>query len=177
MNTGRSQLRSLRSFLALATAGLLVAAPAVADDAVERFDPRLDYAPVVVDESPAGVDPAIDFASPPVAAAAVPVEAAEPEAEEIAQGTASYYGNEFAGSRTANGERFNPNALTAAHRTLPMGSRLRVTNVRNGRSVTVRVNDRGPFHGNRILDVSLAAAKEIGMVRAGKALVKLELLR
>ena len=97
--------------------------------------------------------------------------------ETIAQGEASYYGNELAGNRTASGERFNPHGLTAAHRSLPLGTRLRVTNLSNGLSTIVRINDRGPFVGNRIIDVSLGAAREIGMVRSGKARVKLEILR
>ena len=104
-------------------------------------------------------------------------EAAAEEAETVGQGEASYYGKEHAGKRTANGERFNPGALTAAHRTLPFGSKIRVTNKSNGKSVIVRINDRGPFTKHRIVDVSLAAANEIQMVRAGKASVKLELLR
>jgi rare lipoprotein A len=96
--------------------------------------------------------------------------------EAIGGGEASYYGHELAGNRTASGERFNPAALTAAHRTLPLGTRLRVTNRANGKSVVVRVNDRGPFVRNRIIDVSLAAAREIGMIRSGKAMVTLERL-
>jgi rare lipoprotein A len=97
--------------------------------------------------------------------------------EAIGSGEASYYGAEFAGSRTASGERFNPTALTAAHRTLPLGTKLRVTNKANGKSVIVRVNDRGPFLKHRVIDVSLAAAREIAMVRAGKAQVSLEIVR
>jgi rare lipoprotein A len=97
--------------------------------------------------------------------------------ETIGQGEASYYGHELAGNRTANGERFNPSALTAAHRSLPMGTRLRVTNMSNGRSVIVRINDRGPFVRSRIIDVSLEAARQIRMVGSGKAQVKLEILR
>ncbi|MEA3053218.1 MAG: rare lipoprotein [Sphingomonadales bacterium] len=94
----------------------------------------------------------------------------------IGQGEASYYGNELAGNRTASGERFNPNGLTAAHRSLPLGTKLRVTNVANGRSVIVRVNDRGPFVRSRLIDVSLGAAREIQMVRTGKAQVRLEIV-
>lgn len=97
--------------------------------------------------------------------------------ETIGQGEASYYGHELAGNRTANGERFNPSDLTAAHRSLPMGTRLRVTNISNGRSVIVRVNDRGPFVRSRIIDVSLEAARQIRMVGSGKAQVRLEILR
>ncbi len=97
--------------------------------------------------------------------------------EAIGQGEASYYGHELAGNRTASGERFNPNALTAAHRTLPLGTKLRVTNQANGKSVIVRINDRGPFVRSRLIDVSLAAAHKIAMVRAGKARVTLEIVR
>jgi len=104
-------------------------------------------------------------------------QAVEPDAEHVGDGEASYYGHELAGNRTASGERFNPQALTAAHRTLPLGSKLKVINKANGKSVVVRINDRGPFHGRRVLDVSLAAAQQIGMYRAGKATVRMELLR
>ena len=95
---------------------------------------------------------------------------------EIGGGMASYYGNELAGNRTASGERFNPSHLTAAHRSLPFGSRVRVTNTANGDSVIVRINDRGPFSHGRVIDVSHAAAREIGMHRSGTARVKLALL-
>jgi rare lipoprotein A len=105
-----------------------------------------------------------------------PVAAEEKVYQAIGQGTASFYGSELAGNRTASGERFNPHGLTAAHRTLPLGTKLRVTNVANGRSVIVRVNDRGPFVGRRVIDVSLGAAREIQMVRSGTAQVRLELV-
>ena len=95
---------------------------------------------------------------------------------EIGGGVASYYGNELAGNRTASGERFDPGQLTAAHRTLPFGSKVRVTNMSTGDSVIVRINDRGPFHRGRVIDVSHAAAREIGMHRSGTARVKLALL-
>ncbi|OKH52004.1 hypothetical protein NIES2101_16180 [Calothrix sp. HK-06] len=90
-------------------------------------------------------------------------------------GTASYYSYGDS-TRTANGERFNPQDLTAAHRTLPFGTRVRVTNNWNGRSVIVRINDRGPFIRGRIIDVSLGAAKELGMISSGIASVKVEVL-
>ena len=98
------------------------------------------------------------------------------EETEIGGGMASYYGDELAGNRTASGERFNPAQLTAAHRSLPFGSMVRVTNTSNGDSVIVRINDRGPFSHGRIIDVSTAAAREIGMHRSGTARVKLALL-
>ena len=94
----------------------------------------------------------------------------------IGGGIASYYGNELAGNRTASGERFNPGLLTAAHRTLPLGTRLRVTNPANGKSVVVRINDRGPFHGNRVLDLSKSAAAKIGLVQRGSGRVELAVL-
>ncbi|MFN4356898.1 septal ring lytic transglycosylase RlpA family protein [Sphingopyxis alaskensis] len=97
-------------------------------------------------------------------------------ATEIDGGVASYYGNELAGNRTASGERFDPGQLTAAHRTLPFGSMVRVTNVATGDSVVVRINDRGPFAHGRVIDVSHAAAREIGLHRSGTARVKLALL-
>lgn len=93
-------------------------------------------------------------------------------------GMASFYSYE--GSRhlrTANGERFNPHQLTAAHRTLPFGTKVRVTNTYNGRSVVVRINDRGPFIGGRIIDVSLGAARQIGMVSSGIARVRVDILQ
>ena len=94
----------------------------------------------------------------------------------IGDGMASYYGSEFAGNRTASGERFDPGALTAAHRSLAFHSRVVVTNLTNGKEVVVRVNDRGPWGNGRIIDISHAAAREIGMHRSGTARVKLELL-
>jgi rare lipoprotein A len=88
-------------------------------------------------------------------------------------GVASYYGKEMSGRRTANGERFNPAGLTAAHRSLPFGTKLQVTNLRNGKSVVVRVTDRGPFRRGRVLDLSLGAANAVGMVSTGTAKVKI----
>jgi rare lipoprotein A len=101
---------------------------------------------------------------------------ATPDFSEIDGGMASYYGDELAGNRTASGERFDPGQLTGAHRSLPFGSMVRVTNVSNGDSVVVRINDRGPFSRGRVIDISHAAAREIGMHRSGTARVKLALL-
>ncbi|KVA00725.1 hypothetical protein WI41_01345 [Burkholderia latens] len=89
-------------------------------------------------------------------------------------GRASWYGRDFHGRRTANGERFNMNALTAAHRTLPLSSYIKVTNASTGKWVVVKVNDRGPFKRGRVLDLSYAAAKMIGLVHAGTGRVKIE---
>lgn len=96
--------------------------------------------------------------------------------EYIEVGTASWYGDEFHGRKTANGDRFDKNQLTAAHRTLPMPSLIRVTNLTNGRTAVLRVNDRGPFTRGRILDVSHAAARVLGFEGQGTAQVKVELL-
>ncbi|BAY46245.1 rare lipoprotein A [Scytonema sp. HK-05] len=93
-----------------------------------------------------------------------------------AKGMASYYGYDGSGNRTATGERFNPEGLTAAHRHLPFGTRVRVTNTRNGRSVVVRINDRGPFIRGRIIDLSVAAARILGMMGSGVAPVRVEIL-
>ena len=90
------------------------------------------------------------------------------------QGLASFYSE---GTRTASGEKFDANELTAAHPTLPFGTRLRVTNVATGRSVTVRVNDRGPYVQGRIVDVSYSAAASLGMVGRGVANVKLDVVQ
>jgi rare lipoprotein A len=89
------------------------------------------------------------------------------------EGLASYYGPGLEGRPTASGEKLSLEALTAAHRTLPFGTCLRVVNMENGRSVRVRVNDRGPFVKGRIVDVSLAAAKRLGMVEKGLARVRI----
>ncbi|HLL24263.1 MAG TPA: septal ring lytic transglycosylase RlpA family protein [Kofleriaceae bacterium] len=91
-------------------------------------------------------------------------------------GKASWYGGRHHGGPTASGERFNKRAMTAAHRSLPFGTRVRVTNLRNGRSVTVRINDRGPFTRGRIIDLSEAAAEKLDMIEAGVVPVRLERL-
>ncbi|MEI8185525.1 MAG: septal ring lytic transglycosylase RlpA family protein [Chlorobiaceae bacterium] len=95
----------------------------------------------------------------------------------VGEGKASYYADEFHGRRTANGETFNMHKLTAAHPSLPFGTWVRVTNMRNGKDVVVRINDRGPFAKGRIIDLSIDAAKEIGIMQSGTVRVKLEALR
>jgi rare lipoprotein A len=93
------------------------------------------------------------------------------------EGLASFYGGSFHGRRTASGQRFDQQALTAAHRTLGFGTRVRVSHKRNGRSVVVTINDRGPFVPGRVIDLSRAAAHRLGMLGAGLAPVRLEILR
>jgi len=95
------------------------------------------------------------------------VSAVAEETKPVQTGAASWYGPGFHGKRTANGERFNTHALTAAHKTLPFGTQLRVTNERTGRSVVVRINDRGPYAHGRVIDLSKAAADAVGILSVG----------
>ena len=160
LKTGRyTRLLPLFGTLALATASLSSSASAQDPEVLGLADIR---PPVAITEN--GGDQ-------PEALATV-----EPEGEELGIGMASYYGRELAGRRTASGERFDPAGLTAAHRTLPFGSKVRVTNPRSGKSVIVRINDRGPFTRGRLIDVSEAAARQIGLVATGHGQVKLTLL-
>lgn len=114
-----------------------------------------------------------------------PIEPAEPaqsappdqSSEVVERGQAGWYGDRYHGRKTASGERFDQHALTAAHRTLPFGTMVEVKNLDNGRTVTVRINDRGPFgRKTRIIDVSRAAAGELDMVRSGVAPVELRIV-
>ena len=117
----------------------------------------------------------------PVTAPAEPAAAMAPAVApatttDSADGKVAYYGHKFAGRKTASGQRFNPNAMTMAHKTLPFGTKVKVTNVANGKSVVVRVNDRGPSTPDRVGDLTVAAARKIGMVRAGVVQAKLEVV-
>ena len=153
MTSNKARRIGVRTLAAVAAAGLMHSTPGLA---------QIDHATVLAVEALA--DP---VEAPAIAAPLPAVESA------IGEGEASYYGNELAGNRTASGERFNPRDLTAAHRTLPLGTKLRVTNQANGKSVIVRINDRGPFVKSRLIDVSYAAAQQISMIRSGKARVTL----
>ncbi|WP_338244187.1 septal ring lytic transglycosylase RlpA family protein [Aurantiacibacter hainanensis] len=128
------------------------------ETAFARFDQPVE---------PALPDHAVDITS---------IEPAQPSATPLGPGVASYYGRRFHGRRTASGESFDMHDLTAAHKTLPFGSRVRVTNTRNSESVVVRINDRGPFVRGRHIDLSRAAAERIGIVASGHGRVELELL-
>ncbi|GGD54565.1 hypothetical protein GCM10011411_13140 [Aurantiacibacter arachoides] len=151
---------------AAATVGTVAAAgPVFVPSAEAEFEEAFDAfdAPVEPDLPTHAVDiatiePAVDTGAP------------------LGSGVASYYADRFNGQRTASGETFSNRELTAAHRTLPFGSRVRVTNPRNGNSVVVRINDRGPFSGGRTIDLSRAAAEQVGIVRAGHGSVELALL-
>lgn len=127
--------------------------------------------------------PRIAIAAPlclALALAAPPLLARDAAATEgtrgLATGVASYYGAEFAGRRTASGEPYRSSDFTAAHRTAPFGSHIRVCNLSNGREVVVRVNDRGPWSRSRIIDLSYAAAKVIGLQQSGTARVSLTMV-
>lgn len=168
-------LRALAPVAALAllsgTSGTLAqeAELAAHSPAIEEQEAPFDtaFVPFAEPIEPALPDHAVDITT---------IEPAAPSATPIGPGVASYYGRRFHGRLTANGERFDMNAMTAAHKTLPFGSRVRVTNARNGKSVVVRINDRGPFVRGRHIDLSRAAAQEIGIIRTGHGNVELELL-
>jgi rare lipoprotein A len=116
-------------------------------------------------------------AAPAPAPAPAPVPAAPAAAAtEAAQGKVAHYGAKFNGRKTASGEVFNSNAMTMAHKTLPFGTRVKVTNVANGKSVVVRVNDRGPSTPDRVGDLTTGAARKIGMTKAGVVEAKLEVV-
>ena len=118
---------------------------------------------------------------PPAAATAEaprpkPSRSAEKKVLAREKGIASWYGGKFHGRKTASGERYDMNKLTAAHKTLPFGTRVRVTNLDTGHKVVVRINDRGPFMRGRIIDLSHAAARKVNMIQAGTARVLVEVL-
>lgn len=126
------------------------------------------------------VDSDLDQPEAPVRAVApsiAPPPVPQPKVISVSTGEASWYGPGFFGNRTASGEVFRPGTLTAAHRTLPFGTKVRVTNLWNGRSAVVRINDRGPFHGRRVIDLAHGAANQLGLVASGIAQVRLEVLR
>jgi rare lipoprotein A len=171
MKNLRAHRKGATSLLALVIAALL---PVTAQGEVATAQVIPESTPLLEPSQPEPaqteiVAPAIEDVAP-----AVEEKKTLEQSTILGEGMASFYGAELAGNRTANGERFNPAALTAAHRTLPMGTRLRVTNKSNGKSVIVRINDRGPFAKGRIIDVSRAAAEKISMVRSGTARVTLE---
>jgi len=135
-------------------------------------------APVAVQrEAPPPSPPSAPSPPAPPEPPSPSVPAPAPSAAPIERGRVSLYGDEFAGKTTASGDVFDPNALTMAHRSLPFGTRVRVTNTENQRSVEVTVTDRGPFVAGRIADLSLAAARQIGMVAHGVVEATLEVLR
>lgn len=172
MRTGNrisaSKARSLRAALVAVALGL---APLAASTAATPADGALPLEASAVSVEIVPVNP-----SPlPEENASTPAGLPE-QATSLGRGSASYYASKFHGRRTASGEAFDNSAMTAAHRTLPFGSLVRVTNPATGRSVIVRINDRGPFSRGRLIDVSRAAAEELGMIARGHAMVELELI-
>jgi rare lipoprotein A len=161
--------RSLRAMLIAAMLGI---APLAASTAATPADGALS-----LEASAAAVEimPAAQATLQQVQADSIPAESL-PVATSLGSGSASYYASKFHGRRTASGEAFDNAEMTAAHRTLPFGSLVRVTNQANGRSVVVRINDRGPFTRGRLIDVSRAAAEELGLIARGHAEVSLELI-
>lgn len=120
--------------------------------------------------------PAASAPATAAAPAAAPAPAPAAPAAHGADGKLAWYGRKFAGRKTASGERYNPDALTLAHKDLPFGTKVKVTNAKNQRSLVLRVNDRGPTQADRIGDVSQAAARKLGMMRAGVIDARIEVL-
>lgn len=163
--------------LTVAMLAVLLALPAQASTPAD-LDFDTSFTPF--EDLPEAPEPAPEFVDlntfdPPIEEEDQPEDSSV--ARDLGTGLASYYGRKFHGRRTANGERFDMNAMTAAHRTLPFGTKVRVTNPSNGRSVVVRINDRGPFVRGRTIDLSRVAAEELGMIARGHARVELEVLK
>ena len=185
MKTRRTMRRKLYAGMTIActtllTGSLLVGGQGAADASELQTEPAFEtvFSAYEMPEDELVLPKAERLQAEALSAAAPREIEPEPEADgdRIGGGVASYYGKRFAGRPTASGEIFNPVKLTAAHRTLPFGSKVKVTNKRNGRSVVVRINDRGPFSKGRVIDLSRKAAEEIGLIRAGHAPVELSLL-
>ena len=157
------------SLVALSGLGL-AAAPVLADPGVRlHLVDRLVTPPAV---------PVQAMVSLPSVAAPPPPQLKRPAAVvQVLRGQASWYGPGFYGNRTASGEVYRPGTMTAAHRTLPFGTRVRVTNLWNGRTAVIRINDRGPFVDHRVIDLGQGAASQLGLTASGIADVKLEVLR
>jgi rare lipoprotein A len=132
--------------------------------------------PRYVPPQPASVPAAPPETTAPKQPAATPPQPSAPSGEYVEEGVASWYGEPFQGHRTSNGEIYDMYLFTAAHRTLPFGAVLRVTNMRNGKQTEVRINDRGPFVANRVIDLSLSAARAIDMVGPGTTQVRLKMI-
>lgn len=157
----------LRSFTVPSLALILLAAGCA---------PALSVSPTVLPAVSAAVAATADATAAVRTPAPAPAAAASQATASVISGNASWYGPGFAGRHTASGEIFDPAQLTAAHRTLPFNTRVRVTHVATGQSVIVRINDRGPFKDNRLIDLSRAAADAIGLTASGVGQVQMEIL-
>ncbi|QNJ15000.1 rare lipoA family protein [Synechococcus sp. A18-46.1] len=154
------------------TAAPLDSNVSVQDDLdTDSSDERNVSATLPPDEVKEPVDPT------PVAVLPEPKLKLLPEVVRVITGEASWYGPGFYGNQTANGEIYRQGTMTAAHRTLPFGTKVRVTNLWNGRSAVIRINDRGPFIDHRVIDLGHGAASTLGLISSGIAQVKLEVLR
>lgn len=158
---------SLEAVLSQPLDSLRIPSAVDAESGTSTTDAALDDQPAAKPKT-AGAPASV----PPIAPPVVP-----PAVVSVSTGEASWYGPGFYGNRTANGEVFRPGTLTAAHRTLPFGTKVRVTNLWNGRSTVVRINDRGPFYGQRVIDLAHGAANQLGLIASGIAQVRLEVLR
>jgi rare lipoprotein A (peptidoglycan hydrolase) len=190
-------LRSSLRVVSLAAVGVLMAgcvAIAPGDAPLTPAVATMVTVPATIETSTVPAKPSLPVTPPitPVAFTPAPAPVVAPRAVPVAvpvavtrptpvagrhhelDGLASYYWQD---QMTASGERFNKNAMTAAHRTLPLGTRVRVTHLASGRAVTVRINDRGPFKPGRVIDLSEAAAKELQMTAAGLAMVRVEVVK
>ena len=146
-------------FLAAATASLIVA-----------------LSPQVLAQTAAPAPSAAPAAAPAPATATAPAASEKAASGDASEGKVAYYGKKFNGRKTASGERFNAGAMTMAHKTLPFGTMVKVTNIKNNKSVVVRVNDRGPSTPDRVGDLTSGAASKIRMVRAGVIDARLEVV-
>ena len=148
--------------------------------ALEVAEPSTEASVDPATTDPVTADPVTAIAEPEPVVVPIPPQPPKPVVPLVISthsGEASWYGPGFYGNRTANGEVFRPGTMTAAHRTLPFGTRVRVTNLWNGRKAVVRINDRGPFAGDRVIDLAHGAASELGLTSSGIAQVRLEVLR
>lgn len=188
---GSLKMRSFFSLLSLSTvlvAGVTLLPVLASDfDAREISDPLdvLNRVEPTEADAPGLTAPTATLRPEEVKESLAPAQATLPEPKvkpvpdvvRVITGEASWYGPGFYGNRTANGEVFRPGTMTAAHRTLPFGTKVRVTNLWNGRSAIIRINDRGPFIGHRVIDLGHGAASSLGLIASGIAQVRLEVLR
>ena len=151
----------------LALVLLLAASPALASPSAEEF---------MVEPAESETGDVFQPSQPKQARTAEGADRPHSRLLQVVNGAASWYGPGFYGRATASGERLRKGTFTAAHRTLPFGTRVRVTNLENGRTVVVRINDRGPFRAHRVIDLAHGAATELKMMRSGEVPVRLEVL-
>ena len=166
-------LKQVTIVLSIVIAGLV---SACAEKAVSPVSKEVGRPTPEVSRPAPEVSKPVPEVSKPAPETSKPSPETVPEKTYQETGIAAWYGKEFHGQKTASGEIFDMNALSAAHRTLPLGTIIRVTNLNNFKSIKVRINDRGPFVKSRILDLSLGAAKELGFAAQGTVMVKLETL-